>query len=348
MKTGLQKWLAAVLVLLLGVTSSVPALAASGQNNDIGFSVAAHIPKNQINTKNSFFDLKMTKGQTETLATTIYNETNRDIRVQMAIHTAYTNSNGTIEYVKPAQTYDPSLAYRISDLTKIEGPTTVTVPANSSKVVSARVTMPNQRLNGELLGGWYFKRVDQPVTGTVSGTTNVQNQYSYVIGLRYASGQLPAPNLKLKNVQAGLYDYHRGIMVNLRNVAATMIPNVTTTTTITNANHRALFNNMVERHVQIAPNTSYQYPLLVGNSNLQAGRYHLHMVAKNAQHRWVFDRDFTITAAQARRYNHTAVDNRGLSFWQILALGALGMLLLVLLYVAIRALIRKRRHHAES
>ncbi|KLD58519.1 hypothetical protein WP50_25580, partial [Lactiplantibacillus plantarum] len=87
-----------------------------------------------------------------------------------------------IEYVTPAKKYDASLQYRVDQLTKIKGPTTVTVPANGSKLVSAQTTMPTKDFNGALLGGWYFKRVDQKVTGEVKGATNISSEYSYVVG----------------------------------------------------------------------------------------------------------------------------------------------------------------------
>lgn len=350
----MQKWLRGLLLVgtlvLASLVGTVPVVAATqaAGANDIGFSVAAHIPNNQLNQKNSFFDLKMVKNQTERLQTTIYNMTSRDIQVQMAIHTAYTNSNATIEYVKPASVFDPSLKYPISALTKIVGPSTVTIPANGSKVVQADVKMPATQINGVLLGGWYFKRVDHPVTGTVKGTTNMQNQYSYVIGLRYTSGKVPQPVMRLKSVQAGLYNYHRGIIVALRNIAAIMVPNATTQTVITNLDDHELVKNVKQTNVQIAPNTLFKYPLLLGDTALQAGRYHLHMVVRNAQHRWVFNRNFTITKAEAQKYNQAAVDHKGLSFWFVLALGALSMLLLMLLLWLIIMLIRKRKQHSQA
>ncbi|KZT79187.1 hypothetical protein Nizo1840_2664 [Lactiplantibacillus plantarum] len=143
----MMRWLGAILVMISGLAAVVPAQAANTDtSNNIGFSVAAQTPKNQIDKQATFFDLKMTAGQTQTLQTRIYNTTNRDIRVAMGIHTAYTNSGGAIEYVTPAKKYDASLQYRVDQLTKIKGPTTVTVPANGSKLVSAQTTMPTKDL----------------------------------------------------------------------------------------------------------------------------------------------------------------------------------------------------------
>lgn len=114
----LKRIMVIVGTLILGLqVSSVSGLAASSassssgkttQSNDIGFSVAAKIPNNQIDQHNSYFDLKMTRGRQQQIQTTIYNVTNADIKVQTAIHTAYTNGNGIIEYVTPTKSYDPS------------------------------------------------------------------------------------------------------------------------------------------------------------------------------------------------------------------------------------------------
>lgn len=100
----LKRIMVIVGTLILGLqVSSVSGLAASNassskttQSNDIGFSVAAKIPNNQIDQHNSYFDLKMTRGRQQQIQTTIYNVTNADIKVQTAIHTAYTNGNGII------------------------------------------------------------------------------------------------------------------------------------------------------------------------------------------------------------------------------------------------------------
>lgn len=348
MQARLKRGLIITVSVLLGVLGIFNGSARAAddrtpRNNNIGFSVAAQIPNNQVNKKNSFFDIQLNAGARQTLKTTIYNTTNRDIRVRTAIHTAYTNQNGTIEYVTPAKQFDQSLQYKVSDLTKLMGPATVTVPANGTKVVSATVTMPRRAFDGVLLGGWYFKRVDQPVTGTVKNTTNVRNQYSYVLGLRYASGRTPAPDLKLATVRAGLANYHRGIIVTLRNVAAIMIPNAVIKTTVTNEDHETLFNNVTQKGVQFAPNTRFENPLLVGNRPLRAGRYRLHMLVKNKDHQWRFNRVFTITQADAQKYNHNSVDHPGLKTWQLVALGAVAMLLVVCLILLLYGLIKRRK-----
>ncbi|MFB9768667.1 DUF916 and DUF3324 domain-containing protein [Lactiplantibacillus modestisalitolerans] len=347
----LARGVAFAMTLMTGMGLMVTARAAQAKNtpsNEIGFSVSAQLPKNQANKKNSFFDLNMAKGQQQTLKTVINNTTDRDIKVRMGINTAYTNNNGVIEYMTAAKVFDPSLKVRVGEITTIVGPKTVTVPANGSKTVSAQVKMPAKQFNGTLLGGWFFKRVSDKATGSVKGTTNLKNEYAYVIGLKYRSGQEQQPTMKLGKVEAGMINYHRGILAELRNPAAVVISNLKMNTTITSKNSGKVVKKATKQAVQMAPNTLYDYPVLTGNQKLQAGKYHLHMVVKNQAHRWVFDRDFMITQQSAQKYNKASVDDNGISIWWLVALGALGMLILILIIIGIILLIKKQRQRDED
>lgn len=334
-----------VIGVVLGWGTSVSAQAAA---NDIGYSVAAKLPKNQMNKKNSFFDLRMKSQQQEQLQVRVYNLTNQDIQVKSAIHTAWTSENGAIEYVTPAKSYDASLRYKMSDISKIQGKKTLTIPAKGSKLVTANVKMPKTTFNGVILGGWYFKRVDSKVTGTVKGAGNMRNQYSYVIGMKYTMGKVPYPAMSLGKVSAGLDNAHRGVVANLRNTSAVIIPNLTTNTTITNRDGGSVVKHEKKENVQMAPNTTFKYTLRYGTTELKAGNYHLHMVAKNTDRSWTFDRDFTITKAQADKYNQATVENSGINIWLLVALGALGMLLLILLILLVIYLIRRKRRENDD
>jgi len=347
---GLKKLYLLMLVgvgVLLG--ASVPVIAnAAGATGQVGYNVSAKIPKNQISKKDSFFNLKMKSNQTEKLQVRIYNVTDQDIKVKSAIHTAWTSSAGAIEYVKPATSYDSSLRYKMSDLSKVQGKQTVTVPAKGSKVVTANVKIPQTNFNGAILGGWYFERTDAAVTGNVKGASNLHNKYSYVIGMQYIMGNVPSPSLSLGKVTAGLNDYHRGILANLRNTTATIVPNLKMNTTITDRDGGKVVKNFKKDNVQMAPNTTFGYPMLFGKTAVKAGHYHLHMVVKNTDRKWVFDRNFTITQAQANKVNKDSVETSGISLWLLVALGALGMLLLVLLILLIIYLIRRRRRDDDD
>lgn len=321
---------------------------AQAATNNVGYNVSAQLPSNQIDKQNSFFDLRMNSNKTQKLKVKVFNVTNEEIKVKTAIHTAWTNSAGSIEYVNPAKSYDSSLRYKMSDISKIQGNKTITIPARGSRVVSAIVKIPKTNFNGVILGSWYFQRMDSKVTGTVKGAGNMRSQYSYVIGMKYTLGQVPNPAMSLGKVGAGLSNYHRGVIADIRNTTAVMIPNLKMNTTITNRDGGKVVQKVKQENVQMAPNTTYSYPMLYGKTELKAGYYHLHMVVKNTDHEWVFDRNFRITQAQADKYNKNSVDNPGINIWLLVALGALGMLILVLLILLIIYLIRRKRRKDDE
>ena len=347
---GLKRvWLVvmAVVSLVCAGVFSVGDRAQAATNN-VGYNVSAKLPSNQINKQNSFFDLRMNSNKTQVLQVRVFNVTNEDVTIKTAIHTAWTSSAGSINYVNSPRSYDSSLRYKMSDITKIQGKKTVTIPAKSSRVVKATVKIPQTNFSGVILGGWYFERTDSKVTGNVKGAGNLQSHYSYVIGMKYTLGQVPNPSMSLGKVGAGLSNYHRGVIADIRNTSAVIIPNLKTTTTITNRDGGKVVQKAKQENVQMAPNTTYGYPMLYGKTALEAGHYHLHMVVKNTDHEWIFDRDFTITQAQANKYNKNSVDNSGINIWLLVALGALGMLILVLLILLIIYLIRRKRRKDEN
>lgn len=332
-------------VLLLG--GSIKA-SASALVDPIGFSVAATIPENQLDKNDSFFNLSMHSDIEQKLTSTIYNVTNHEIKIEMAIHTAHTNENGVIEYVHPLKQADASLRYRMNDITKISGSKIVTIPANQSKKVTAIVKIPKTNFDGVIQGGWFFKKIDDKVTGNVEGTLNVESQYSYVIGLKYTLGKVPAPRLMLESVEPGLKNYHQSIFSNIRNTAAVMIPHIDTDTTITNKATGKIVQKEKKADVEMAPNSGYHYPISTHDKNLEAGTYHLHMIAKNKSNRWIFDRDFTITKSVAKKYNSAAVVNHRVNIWWFVLSGALGMLLIGALGLFLFFMLRRRGKHARQ
>ncbi|MDV2575523.1 DUF916 and DUF3324 domain-containing protein [Lactiplantibacillus plantarum] len=296
--------------ILIGQTGVSANRQQSVHNNNVGFSVAAEIPKIRFINK-ILFDLKMASGQQQTLRTVIYNVTNKDIKVRTAIHTAYTNTNGTIEYINPAKSYDQSLKYRVSDLATIQGERTITIPAEGSKTVAIKVKLPKQPVKWRLVG-WMVKRVDDKVTGVTEKSINVKNEYSYVIGLKLSSGKLPIPNLCLGPVKAGLNNYHRSIIVALRNPVARIIPNLKIRTVIINKRHQKVIIKNTKTGVMMAPNTVFKAPMPLGSQQLQPGDYQLQMTVNNQRHHWRFKRDFHISMTAAQKYNHESIDNKGL------------------------------------
>lgn len=332
--------------LMVGFMSSRNSQAAvSGPQNNIGFSVSASLPSNQLDQKNSYFDLKLESGQKQTLKATVSNLTNRDIKVKTSIHTAYTNHNGAVEYITPTKQFDSSLKYQLAQLTQIKGDKLITVPANGSKIVEAVAHIPETAFQGVMLGGWNFEKVEEKVTSNVKGAMNVRNQYAYMIAMKYTLGKVPAPRLVLSKVEPGLENGRQSIFPYIRNVTATIVPGLILDTKISNRETGKVIKTVQKSGVKLAPNSVFKYPILTGKEQLKAGKYHLRMIAKNKDHRWVFEKDFEITAAAAKKYNQASIENKQLKPIWLVAFGAFGMLVLGSLIIWLILFVKKRKSH---
>jgi len=329
--TGKQRFFGIVslgLGLLFGIVWKTNMVqAAKTPSNNIGFSVSAQLPENQISREHSFFDFKMQSGQQQTLKVKVYNVTNRDIQIETGIHTAYTNDNGVVEYLAAMKKFDESLKYQMGKLTRLKGKSTVIIPANESRIVEAQVRIPKTDFQGVMLGGWYFKKIDDKVTSEVKGTTNIRNQYAYVVGIKYLFGLAPKPELTLAEIEPGLVNHHQSTVAELRNTAAVMIPDVTLETTVTNRSTHKTVKTVKKTGVQMAPNTAFHYGFLTGHESLKPGKYHLRMIAKNKTHHWVLEKDFTVTQAKVKQVARKSVESNGLNPLWLVGIGAIGMLI---------------------
>lgn len=94
-------WVLTLLFLLFGIFPSV-----AQAEETLSFYVTPEFPESQVEGSNSYFDLNLAAGATETLALKLQNVSSDPIQVQVTPHTAYTNVHGVVEYGKDAQEPD--------------------------------------------------------------------------------------------------------------------------------------------------------------------------------------------------------------------------------------------------
>lgn len=104
-------WLLPLFSLLLVFFPSV-----AQAEETLSFYVTPEFPESQIEGSNSYFDLNLAVGETETLALKLQNASSEPIQVQVTPHTAYTNVHGVVEYGKDAQEPDNSLLFSLDEL----------------------------------------------------------------------------------------------------------------------------------------------------------------------------------------------------------------------------------------
>ena len=256
------------------------------------FSASANLPKNQLPNGHSYFDLKLHPHQKQTISVTVVNDGDTPIKVQSEIRDAYTTDNGAIAYETPNSHLNHATRYRVSQLTKLKSAKIVTIPAQSSKKVQAKITLPkrgNQR--GVMLGGWYLTQVDQ----ATKSTGDVNNQYSYLIGLKYTVGKAVKPKLSLHKVAFDKQQQPQKLLLQLANKKAALVSDLTYDVKVYQAHgQKALLHQTVPAG-SFAPMSQFNLTVPVDGRMFKSGKYLAKVTAKNKHQKWQLDKQFTVT-----------------------------------------------------
>lgn len=309
---------------------------------EMNFSVNTVIPDNQIDKSKTYFNLKMNSNQQQDIMVTLKNDTKKDITVEVGVNTAKTNSNGVVEYGKSSIKNDSSLKYDISNIVK--GPSSVVIPASSSKNVAFHITMPKESFDGILLGGLTFQQKSSEVNqDKAKNGTTVQNEYSYAVAiLLKETDKVVNPNLNLLQVNPGQINYRNVINAELQNDQSVLMSKVSVDAKIYSKNGKKPVYTSIKSDMQIAPNSHLTYPISLNGTSMKAGGYTLKMkvtaTANKQVKKWTFTKDFTIKSKQARDLNKSDVDvkaNTNNSNWLYIVIGVALLIIIIILIVVI-------------
>lgn len=284
--------------------TATPAPAVTADSG-IGFHVRAKIPANQVDKKQTYFDLLLEPGQAQTLQVEIFNESSSDIIVEVEANTASTNSYGVINYLDPVEP-DETLRMAFDTIAQVVE-REVHVPAHGSAMAAVHVQMPRERMQGHLLGGIVFRK---QVSATQEGTSaaSIQNIYTYVIAVAITEGGAEvAPNLELLRITPEMVAHKASLVHYIRNPLPIIMTGMNLTMDI--------YRNEVEETVlheeqavmDMAPNTVMAYAPRAEDGTIAPGDYRSVTRINWQEHEWVFEGAFTIAEEEARSMNERVI-----------------------------------------
>lgn len=122
-------------------------------------------------------------GQTVELKLMVINSESGTRKFQYLVNTAYTSDGGALGYNK-MKVSDPSLKIQTSKLVT-PNRTIFSVPGNTTATLTAKLTIPKQKFNGYLMGGFNISPYKEKAKGTVgSNGTLIKNKFSYSIPIQ--------------------------------------------------------------------------------------------------------------------------------------------------------------------
>lgn len=301
---------------------------------EMNFSVKAVRPKNQVNNEVGYFDLRMEPGQRQTVQVILGNSTDQEVVVAISPNTARTSSTGHVDYSTANAEYDDSLVYPFTALVSTENE--VSIQPNSSYVLEVTIQMPEESFDGIILGGLYFIEKDTETVQASSSTVQVENLFSYVIGVRLTETDTAvAPEMKLHKVYASQTNYRNTVKVNLQNPTTAVIEDLKITAAVYTKDGDSVLHEMNKEGMTVAPNSNFNYGISWENQKFTPGTYRLEMIAESGEQQWAWTEYFAIEKEESQILNDEAVELEGSIniIWLWVTVSIAGVTLLTTLFI---------------
>lgn len=333
-------WLLPLFSLLLVLFPSV-----AQAEETLSFYVTPEFPESQVEGSNSYFDLNLRAGETETLALKLQNASSDPIQVQVTPHTAYTNVHGVVEYGKDAQEPDNSLMYSLDELIDSSG--VIELAGNETKTITVPLRMPEDSFEGFLAGGLRIMEVKEEQEEPTSNREGVaiKNEFAYVVGVVVSNSRNSVqPDLDLLAVFADQLNYRNVISATIQNFTPTFVNRMAVEATVQRVGEDEILYEASQEMMQMAPNSNFDFPISLEGDRFESGEYVLNLKAISGEEEWFWEKTFTIEGNEARELNRSDVTiDTSINWWMIGSIVLVCLLLIIVLYLIFqkRKVIRK-------
>lgn len=327
-----QKTVTSVLSLIfIGFLSVIVAPHAHAEEtsdsaqNDVGYHIYADLPGNQIGDKDSFFNLRMTPGQKQTIEFVVANTSPKDLKFKIELNQAYTNNQGFIDYSEDNKTYNLKDKFKID---KIASSTKeVTVPKQSNKKIPIQISMPAEAFKGEILAGIKVTKVSEEQTG-------ISNQYGYILGLRLTEQDDELKReVQLKKITPAVSFGKTSVVVELLNPQMESYGKLDYKVEIKDDKSGKRVKTKSYKELQMAPNSLYKFAIDWDGEKLVPGDYRMKLTINDKKNnQWVFDKRFTITSKEANEVNEVVIDKTDSLNMKILIIILIVIVILLLIF----------------
>lgn len=334
-----------VLVALLGLGGQ--SVAATETENGAGFTMEALLPDNQLDDS-SFFNLKVTPESEQNVTIRLTNLEDAPMELAVSPNPAFTNNGGVIEYSDYEYAKDSSAQYTIPEL--FSAPQKVTLQAQETKDITFKMTIPKEPFAGTIMGGFYALKTAEDATSSKQ-SLNIRNRYAMVMGISLQEDTETAvsPELQLNAIKPGLDNGRTAVFANIQNSKPQAFGEMTVTAKVSQKGSKEILHETKKENQEMAPNSNYDFAIDWENEPIEAGNYHLSMVATSGKKEWKFEEDFTIVDDQADKLNEQAVGLVEPDYtWLYILIAILLLLILVILAFVLGRRKRKTDESAEK
>lgn len=327
---SLTSRITAFMILILSILLTAVPVSASAGN----YGLKPLYGTNQID-KNGQIDVYGNPGSTVNISIGIVNKDSKPHKYTATINTAYTTDGGNYAFdnnMAKDSTLDIKLRNYVS-------PKQQTVTAAPSQVtnVTFQLTIPEEKFNGYIMGGITVKpaKGEKEYTGVTSDGTLLKNRFKQGIPVKVRQNKLNTMQPKFRAISVVPYANktlkQRGVQARIQNYVKGFNGDINATATVTKRPNDHKFKKIAKiNDMSPAPNSNFNYPIDWGSTALQAGNYHLHvkMTSNDKTKSWIVDKDFSISDADAAKYNKlSGIKPNYMWLWILIAILALLLVL---------------------
>lgn len=342
---------ATVVVLFLGFQAAGVKLAHAATGNGAGFTMTPVYPKNQIGGESGAFKLLVKPGQTQDIVIRVVNQRDKARTIRFGINTSYTTAAGEIAYDLAGKYLPSDSTRKVSLASLVQSPQvqSAKIEPNQTGFLTFKLKIPDRAFSGVLLGGIYAMPVGETNTTTAQDGTKLRNEFGMALPITLLMNQnyKDPINLRLNTIRPGIVNNTVGIQVNVQNINPQFAnKKLNIQARVTKKGSTAVLHSKSVSMTSFAPNSNYEFGISWGGKPLEPGKYHLSWKSDiGGVQNWNFERDFTITNAQAQNLNNQAGFKPNYLWLWIL----LGVLVLVLVIIVTYFIGRKRsQKNAQS
>lgn len=326
-------------------------LATSGEGEiSTGFTYTLNFPENQIDPNLNYYNLMMNPGQTQEISLMLSNPSTETITVGLQLTGAKTNINGVIEWTTAGLENDTSLLFPFEDI--VSGPDNVELAAGETKEVQLTIAMPETSYEGIIAGGLQLLKEGQEedAASNTDGGSQVINKYAYAVAIILQESDVSlTPDLQYNRTYAGQSNYRNSMFVNLSNVVATFLNDLTIEAQISKQGSNTVLYEAKSTSMRMAPNSFIDFPVNMNGDRMEAGTYTAHVLATSGEQRWEWTEDFEISEDDANNFNErdvgleqdTSID------WKLIAMVVAGFLIVVVFLMVLIRVVRKNKQKKE-
>lgn len=312
----------------------LPTVSQAETQSELPFYVEPELPKSQLADGNSgYFDLEMAPDSSDVLRLMIHNFTAEECTIEVSAHTAFTNSNGVVEYGKDASEPDPTLTHSLAEL--IDTPGEIKLSANEKKVIELPIHMPEKAFVGSLVGGLRIREVKAEATESDQEGVAIENRFAYILGVVVRNElSVIEPELALLDVFAGQNNYRNAFQATLQNPLPRFLNRLEVEASVRRADQDNSLYEASRQGMQMAPNSHFHFPVSLEGDRFSSGEYIMSLTARSEGEEWSWEYPFTVDADTARQLNREDVTIEAeRNWWLISAFGLVLFLLGIIIWL---------------